>query len=108
EHVLFAPANSAVARRDDSRDDWGWEYLLWLGMGQKIRQNLWDPSTGTIPPSVQEMLDYARTQNVKLMAYVYPVMGFTQNPEWLLGSGGKRANLGVHSFQDWLIGALKG
>jgi len=54
------------------------------------------------------MLDYAGSKKVGLVAYVYPVMGFTQNPEWLLGAHGTRANLGVHSLQDWLIGALEG
>ena len=108
EHVLFAPANSEVSRREDSRDDWKWEYVLWLGLGEKIRQNQWDPSSGPIPASVREMLDYARSKKLGLVAYVYPVMGFTQNPEWLVGPGRARANLGVHSFQDWLIQALEG
>jgi hypothetical protein len=59
DHVLFAPANSEVSRREDNRDDWGWENSLWLGLGQKIRQNQWDPASGPIPASVQQMLDYA-------------------------------------------------
>jgi hypothetical protein len=108
EHVLFAPANSEVSRREESRDDWKWEYVLWLGMGEKIRRNEWDPSTGPIPGSLREMLDYARSKKLGLVAYVYPVMGFTQNQEWLVGPGRTRANLGVHSFQDWLISALEG
>jgi len=108
EHVLFAPANSDVSRREESRDDWKWEHTLWLGLGQKIRKNEWDPRIGPIPASVQEMLDYARTKKVGLLAYVYPILGFTQKPEWLLGGNGTRANLGVHSFQEWLIGALEG
>lgn len=110
DHVLFAPANSEVSRREDNRDDWGWENSLWLGLGQKIRQNQWDPSTGSIPASIQQMLDYARGRNLKLVAYVYPVMGFTQNPEWLVakaGPHGPRANLGFRSFQDWLIQSLE-
>ena len=108
EHVLFAPANSDLARREDSRDDWKWEHLLWLGLGQRIRQNQWDPSTGAIPPSVREMLDYAQSKKLGLVAYVYPIMGFTQNPEWLAGPNKTRGNLGVHSLQDWLIAALEG
>jgi hypothetical protein len=107
EHVLFAPANSAVSKRSESRDDWKWEYVLWLGMGQKIRRNEWDPATGAIPDSVKEMLDYAAAKHLGLLAYVYPIMGFTQNPEWLTANG-TRANLGVRPFQDWLIGALEG
>jgi hypothetical protein len=107
EHVLFAPANSALSRRSMSRDDWKWEYVLWLGLGQKIRSGEWDPATGAIPESVKEMLDYARSKNLGLVAYVYPVMPFEAAHDWLLGDGGKRANLGVHDFQDWLIQALE-
>jgi hypothetical protein len=107
DHLLFAPTNSDVSRKDESRDDWGWENLLWLGMGQKIRKNEWDPGTGPIAPSIREMLDYGRSKGVKFVAYVYPVLGFTQSKEWLLGARGNRANLGVHSFQDWLIEALE-
>jgi len=112
EYVLFAPANSAVSRREDSADDWSWEYVLWLGLGQKIRKGEWDPKSGAIPPSVQEMLDYARAKKVKLAAYVYPVLPFSQNREWLV-TGSKfhtkkqNASLGVRSLQDFLIENLQ-
>ncbi len=112
EYVLFAPANSAVSRREDSADDWSWEYVLWLGMGQKIRRGEWDPKSGAMPPSVQEMLDYARSKKVKLAAYVYPVLPFSQNREWLV-TGSKfhtkkqNASLGVRSLQDFLIDNLQ-
>jgi hypothetical protein len=107
EHVLFAPADSAVSKRADSTDDWKWEYVLWLGMGEKIRRNQWDPATGEIPAPVREMLDYASSKHLGLLAYVYPILGFTQNPAWLTPNG-TRANLGVRAFQDWLIAALEG
>jgi hypothetical protein len=108
--VLYAPSNSATSRREESVDDWSWEHTLWLGLGQKIRTNQWDIKTGAIPLSVQEMLDYAQGKNLKLLAYVYPVMPFSQNPEWLVTSktnpARHYANLGIRSFQDWLIDAL--
>ena len=111
DHVLYAPTNSALGRREDSTDDWNWENLLWLGLGQKIRKNEWNVEKDPIPPSVAEMLDYARSRNVKLVAYVYPVLPFSQNKEWLVE--GTRyhkkklnASLGVRSFQDWLIQEL--
>jgi hypothetical protein len=107
EHVLFAPANSAVSKRSQSTDDWKWEYVTWLGLGEKIRRNEWDPATGAIPDSVREMLDYAAAKHLGLLAYVYPILGFTQNPAWLTANG-TRANLGVRAFQDWLIAALEG
>ena len=34
EHLLFAPSNSALSRREESKDDWSWEHTLWLGIGQ--------------------------------------------------------------------------
>ena len=55
EHVLFAPTNSEVSTRAANQDDWGWENLLWLGLGQKIRRNEWSSENGAIPSSVREM-----------------------------------------------------
>ncbi len=110
DHFLFAPSNSALSRREDSKDDWSWEHVLWLGLGQQIRKGEWDPRTSEVPPSVQEMLDYAKSRHVKLVAYVYPVVPFSQNAEWLVSPanrpGGQYASLGVRSLQDWLIDEL--
>ena len=110
EYVIFAPTNSDLAKREDSMDDWSWENLLWLGFGQKIRRNEWDVKTGPVPASVQEMLDYAKVKNLKLLAYVYPVLPFSQNPAWLVSPkdnpGRHYANLGIRAFQDWLIETL--
>jgi hypothetical protein len=110
EYVLYAPTNSGLSRRRESADDWSWEHVLWLGLGQKIRKNEWHPGTSEIPPSVKEMLDYAASKKLKLLAYVYPVVPFSQNPEWLVRSkkdpNRKYASLGVRSFQDWLIETL--
>ncbi|HEY3383630.1 MAG TPA: hypothetical protein VGK32_17845 [Vicinamibacterales bacterium] len=110
EHVIFAPTNSDLARREDSADDWSWENLLWIGFGQKIRKNEWSPKTGAIPPSVQEMLDHAKQKHLTLLAYVYPVLAFSQNPSWLVSRKDRPnrqyANLGFRSLQDWLIDTL--
>jgi hypothetical protein len=111
-HVLFAPTNSALARRDDSTDDWSWENLLWLALGQKIRRGEWDPRTGAVPAPVADMIEYAKARNVTLLAYVYPVLAFSQNPEWLVtrpdapANAKKYASLGFRSLQDWLIDTL--
>jgi hypothetical protein len=109
-YLLYAPSDSSLSRREDSVDDWSWEHVLWLGLGQKLRSKDWDAKTGQVPASVQEMLDYAKSRQVKLVAYVYPVMPFAHNPEWLVASKSnpKRhyANLGVRSLQDWLIETL--
>jgi hypothetical protein len=110
QFVLYAPSNSALSRREDSVDDWSWEHVLWLGLGQKIRANQWDVKTGEIPTSVSEMLAYAKTKQVKLLAYVYPVLPFAQRQDWLVAAKNnpKRqyASLGVRSLQDWLIETL--
>jgi len=110
EYVIFAPTNSDLAKREDSMDDWSWENLLWLGLGQKLRRNEWDVTTGPVPASVQEMLDYAKSKQLKLLAYVYPVVPFSQNPAWLISPkerpNRRYANLGIRSFQDWLIETL--
>ena len=108
--LLYAPSNTSLSRREDSLDDWSWEHVLWLGLGQKIRAGAWDVKSGEIPPSVREMVDYAKSKDVKLVAYVYPVVPFAQNPAWLVSSktnpARKYASLGVRSLQDWLIEAL--
>jgi len=103
DHLLFAPSNSQLALTKDDTDSWHWEHVLWLGLGQRIRKGEWNPETGTIPASVQEMLGYAKTKNVKLVAYVYPILPFTANPAWLVGEHKDAANLGFRSLQDWLI-----
>jgi hypothetical protein len=109
-YVLYAPSNSALSRREASVDDWSWEHVLWLGLGQKIRSGKWDPRSDTLPPSVREILDYARSKGQRLLAYVYPVVPFAQNPEWLASRSGapsrRYASLGVRSLQDWLIESL--
>ena len=107
EYELYAPSNSALSRRDSSVDDWSWEHVLWLGLGQQIRKNQWNIASSPIPSSVQEMLDYAKTQHLKLLAYVYPVLPFTQDSTWIVKAHGRRyASLGVRAWQDWLIKAL--
>jgi hypothetical protein len=110
DYAIFAPTNSDLARREDSTDDWSWENLLWAGLGQRIRKNEWAPATGQVPPSVQAMLDAASARAVKLLAYVYPVLAFSQDPSWLTTRGHnptrRYGNLGFRSLQDWLIETL--
>ncbi|HEV8598999.1 MAG TPA: hypothetical protein VGQ69_06535 [Gemmatimonadales bacterium] len=109
-YVLYAPSNSALSRREESVDDWSWEHVLWLGLGQQIRRDEWDPRSSPVPPSVREMLDYARGKQLGLLAYVYPVLPFTQNPQWLVPSRSdprkQAASLGKRALQDWLIETL--
>ena len=70
QYLLYAPSNTSLSRREDSLDDWSWEHVLWLGLGQKIRAGAWNVKSGEIPPNVREMVDYAKSKDVKLVAYV--------------------------------------
>ncbi len=111
DNTLFTPANSAVAPLKDNADAWGWENCLWLGLGQKIRKDEWNIARDPIPPSIQELLDYAKAKRVKLVAYAYPTLGWKQNPEWTAWCGGKTGgyvgvDTGVRSFQDWFVDQL--
>lgn len=111
EHALFTAANSEVSRVEDNADAWGWENVLWFGLGQKIRKGEWDPRRDPVPASIQEMLQHAKARGVRLVAYVYPSLGFLQDPEWTRWTGGKvggyaGADTGVRSFQDWLLAEL--
>ena len=111
DYVLYAPTHSEMGSRDETADDWNWENLLWLGMGLKVRNGQWDPEKDELPGSIQEMVDYAASKDIKLVAYMYPVMPFAGNDEWIVEGSQyhakkRNASLGVRSFQDWLIRKL--
>jgi hypothetical protein len=74
-HVLFAPRNSDVSDRQNNTDAWGWEQILWFGMGQRLRLGMWSPGD-PLPASLTEMLDYMKSKKVKPVAYVYPILAF--------------------------------
>lgn len=113
QHVLFTAANDKVAPPKDSRDAWGWENVLWYGLGQKIRKGEWQPGD-PLPETIQDIVLYAKAKGVGLMAYVYPSMPFMQNPEWTawLTSKGREPggystiDTGLKSFQDWFVDML--
>lgn len=111
EHLLFTPGNHEVSSLEENADAWGWENVLWLGLGQKIRKGEWDMSKDPLPPSVQEMMDYARQKGVRLMAYVYPTLNWTKDPAWTAWCGGKTGgyvgvDTGNRGFQDWFVDRL--
>ena len=110
-NLLYTPANSVVAPTSQDTDAWGWEDVLWWNMGQQIRKGTWLCATGTLPSSVQEMVTYAQSKNLKLMAYAYPTLGFKQMAEWTAWCGGNTGgyvgvDTGVRSFQDWFVQQL--
>ena len=110
-HLLYTPANSALSKLEDNADSWGWENVLWFGLGQKLRKGEWDPRRDEVPAGLKEMLDYAASKNLKLMAYAYPSLPFLQNPEWTAWAGADAAaksgaDTGLRSFQDWWLDKL--
>ncbi|HYA48724.1 MAG TPA: hypothetical protein VEG35_03410 [Burkholderiales bacterium] len=110
-YLLYTPANRELSRLEDNADAWGWENILWFGLGQKIRKGEWDPETDDVPAGLRPMLDYAASKNLKLMAYAYPSLPFLQNPEWTRWAGDKvggysGADTGLRSYQDWWIAKL--
>jgi len=109
DYALYAPSDSSLSRREESIDDWSWEHVLWLGLGQRIRKGEWDPTSSPIPPTTAEMLAYAKSKGLGLLAYVYPVVAFSQNPAWIVPGrrpGRQNASLGFRALQDWLIESL--
>lgn len=111
EYILYAPANSQVSSERESRDAWGWENVLFFGMGQQIRKDEWNPATDEVPACVQEMIDYARARGVKLVAYAYPTMPYMQDLAWTAWCNNKPGSYsgvdtGIRSFQDWFVGKL--
>ena len=112
EHMLYTVRNEEIALQEDASDAWHWEHLLWFNQGIQVRQNQWDPKKDPLPKKTRKLLDYAKSKNVKLMAYVYPTLAFEQNEGWLTKRHANQdqlaANLGFRSFQDWLIDNLIG
>jgi hypothetical protein len=108
--LLYTPANSALSKLEDNADDWGWENVLWFGLGQKIRKGEWDPRRDEVPAGLKAMLDYAGSKNLRLMAYAYPSLPFLQKPEWTAWAGPNAAkspaDTGSRSFQDWWLDKL--
>lgn len=111
-YILFAAANSEESSLRENRDAWGWENLLWLSLGQKLRKGEWDPARDKLPAAVQELVDYAKGKDIRFLAYVYPSLPFLQDPEWTKWVPNGRpggylgADTGLRSFQDWLLDKL--
>ena len=110
--ITFAPSNANVSNRQETTDDWGWESILFLSLGQKIRQEQWKPFRDPIPTTIQRMLDYAALKQVKLVPYVYPPLGYRaqgKDQAWLYPSSHCRtvcASLASIEFQQYFLQLL--
>jgi hypothetical protein len=104
-HVLNVVQDSSIASISNSTDAWGFEEILWLALGEKIRTNQWRPGD-SIPVTVDYVISYASQKNVRLMPYIYPILGFTQNSDWLIPGrrkGTNESSLANIEFQQFLI-----
>jgi hypothetical protein len=102
DHLTFAPQNTGVSSHDRCIESWNGDYVTWLSLGQKIADGSWRAGRDPVPDSIQQMLDYARSKNVKLIAYAYPDLAFSQSKAWLTPNG-KHSSLAYRGLQDWLI-----
>jgi hypothetical protein len=131
DHILFAPRNSDVSSLANGTDAWGWEEILWFGMGERLRKGQWAPGE-PLPASLLEMLDHFRRRGVQPVAYVYPILAFLAgtlpggaSPPWIVQgtyaassarahgrhgphalNGVARSNLANRDFQVWLPATL--
>jgi hypothetical protein len=109
--LLYAPSDHTLASIENDADGWNWEHVLWLGLGQKIRKGEWDVEKSPIPGTVSEMLDYAKSKHLGILAYVYPSLPFAQNPAWIVNDSTKKskssyATFASRDFQNFLIHQL--
>lgn len=111
QYLLFAPSNHELASMEDDVDTWGWEHVLWLGLGQKIRRGEWDVDKSSIPSTITDMLVYAKRRHLGVLAYVYPSLPFANDSNWIVSVSGtptknRFATLASREFQDFLIHQL--
>ncbi|CAF1619644.1 unnamed protein product [Rotaria sp. Silwood1] len=110
--LTFAPSNTNVSNRQEATDDWGWESVLWLSLGEKIRLEQWKPYHDSIPLTIQQMLDYAQLKQIKLVPYVYPPLGYRskgKDQAWLFPSSHCKnvcASLASIEFQQYFLQLL--
>ena len=101
-HVVYGPGNTLHSTRHNSTG-WGWEGVLWLSMGEKLRQGSWSPLTDAVPTDILDMIAYAKSRGVSLVAYVYPCLEFQQFPDAIIDGA---ANLAHPQFANWLLSTL--
>jgi hypothetical protein len=109
--TLFTGGNSALSSLTENRDAWGWENLLFFGLGQKIRKGEWVPAKDPVPQALSAMIDYGKARGLKYLAYAYPSLPFLQDPAWTRWAGDKlggynAVDTGERGFQNWWIQTL--
>ena len=108
-HVVYAPRNTHFSSRYNTTDGWGWEDCLWFSLGELVRENKFSPGIDPIPSEIQEILNYAKENGIKLMSYVYPALGFKELEDYFVpatGYAGQVLNLGSPHVQERMIDLL--
>ena len=91
KHILWSARDSRVVKYEQASDGWTWGASLWLTLGEKLVSGEWLPSDSSaeLPPSLTELLSFAKSKNVSLCPYVYPSLGLGRglngSGEWLFG-----------------------
>ncbi len=100
-HIVYEPRNTLHATRFNSTDGWGWEASLWFGLGEMLREGVWNPAAATdaFPEDITDMVSYARSKNVSLLAYVYPCLAFQRHAEAVVGGA---LDLSAPGVADWM------
>ena len=72
-------------------------------MGEQIREGAWLPSQGSVPQDIVEMIEYAASKGIKMLAYVYPCLAFQAVPGAIINGAADLSNM---EFQDWMLQTL--
>uniref|UniRef100_A0A7S4DUL7 Uncharacterized protein n=1 Tax=Lotharella globosa TaxID=91324 RepID=A0A7S4DUL7_9EUKA len=104
-HMVYGPRNTLHSNILNDTDDYKWEHVLWFSLGEQIREGRFDPATDPIPNDILDMVHYARSKNVSLLAYVYPLcVHWSKFPEAWVGGW---TDISMPGVKDWLLSTLK-
>jgi hypothetical protein len=102
-HIVYEPRNTLHSTRFNSTDGWGWEGSLWFSMGEAIREGSWSPIRDEVPSDIANMVSYAASKDVKLMAYVYPCLLFQEMSQYWIGGA---LDISPPQVTEWLSNTL--
>eukprot|EP01064_Diplonema_japonicum_P007186 TRINITY_DN1488_c0_g1_i1.p1 TRINITY_DN1488_c0_g1~~TRINITY_DN1488_c0_g1_i1.p1 ORF type:complete len:894 (+),score=220.21 TRINITY_DN1488_c0_g1_i1:47-2728(+) len=105
-YQIFAARNSKHSSRYNTTDGWGFEDVLWLSMGELIREGKFNPVTDPIASDITDIVQYASMRGVKLLAYVYPCLGFVPMKQYFVAPSGNMLDISPPEVREWLIETL--
>lgn len=72
-------------------------------MGEDIRELRWDPVSDDAPEDILEVVAYAKSKGIGLLAYVYPCLAFQAVEKYLIGN---TLNIASDEARSWLLQTL--